>query len=73
MDERYRLIQQDQRIEVHNLLRQLQTIRLRWLKVASGTLKTKITDVPKDLNPTLSKLGLLPRFSKPPAWVPSLV
>jgi hypothetical protein len=65
--------QQDQTIEVHNLLRQLQTIRLGWLKVASKTLKTKITDVPKDLNPTLSKLGLLPLFSQPPAWAPRLV
>jgi transposase len=65
--------QQDQTIEVHNLLRQLQTIRLGWLEVASKTLKTKITDVPKDLNPTLSKLGLLPLFSQPPAWAPRVL
>ncbi len=60
--------QQDQTIEVHNLLRQLQSIRLGSLKVAGKTLKTKITDVPKDLNPVLNKLGLLPLFSQPPAW-----
>jgi transposase len=65
--------QQDQTIEVHNLLRQLQTIRLGWLKVADKTLKTKITDVPKDLNPVLNNLGLLPLFSQPPAWAPRVV
>jgi transposase len=65
--------QQDHTIEVHNLLRQLQTIRLGWLKVAGKTLKTKITDVPKDLNPILNSLGLLPLFSQPPAWAPRVV
>jgi transposase len=60
--------QQDQTIEVHNLLRQLQTIRLGWLKVSGKTLQTLVTDVSKDLNPTLNKLGLLPLFSQPPSW-----
>lgn len=60
--------QEDETIEVHNLLRQLQSIRLGWLKVAGKTLKTLVTDVPKDLNGVLSKLELLPLFSQPPAW-----
>jgi transposase len=64
--------QKDETIEVHNLLRQLQSIRLGWLKVADKTIKTLVTDVPKDLNPILSKLGLLPLFSQPPPWATGL-
>jgi len=64
--------QKDETIEVHNLLRQLQSIRLGWLKVADKTIKTLVTDVPKDLNPILSKLELLPLFSQPPAWATGL-
>jgi len=62
--------QQDQTIEVHNLLRQLQTIRLGRLEVEGKPFKTMVTQVPRDLNGTLSKLGLLPLFSQPPAWAP---
>jgi transposase len=61
--------QKDQTIEVHNLLRQLQAIRLGRLEVEGKALKTKVTRVPKDLNATLSKLGLLPLFAQPPPWV----
>ena len=60
----------DQTIEVHNLLRQLQSIRLGRLEVAGKAVKSLVTQVPKDLNPTLSKLGLLPLFSQPPTWAP---
>ena len=60
--------QQDETIEIHNLLRQLQSIRLGCLKVEGKTLKTVVTEVPKDLNEVLSKLELLPLFSQPPAW-----
>jgi transposase len=63
--------QQDQTIEVHNLLRQLQSIRLGCLEVAGKTFKTQVTRVPKDLNVVLNKLGLLPLFAQPPAWAPS--
>ena len=63
----------DQTIEVHNLLRQLQTIRLGRLEVNGKIFKSKVTRVPKDLNATLSKLGLLPLFSEPPDWAPSHV
>ncbi|HYL93809.1 MAG TPA: IS1634 family transposase [Alphaproteobacteria bacterium] len=62
--------QQDQTIEVHNLLRQLQTIRLGRLEVQGKPFKTLVTRVPRDLNATLSKLGLLPLFSQPPTWAP---
>jgi transposase len=62
--------QQDQNIEVHNLLRQLQTIRLGSLEVEGKPFKTMVTQVPRDLNAILSKLGLLPRFSQPPTWAP---
>ncbi len=65
--------QKDQTIEVHNLLGQLQSIRLGELEVAGKACKTLVTKVPKDLNPTLNKLGLLPLFSQPPAWAPGLL
>jgi hypothetical protein len=60
--------QKDQSIEVHNLLRQLQCIRLGNLEVAGKALKTDVTRVPKDMNALLDKLGLLPLFAAPPAW-----
>ena len=64
--------QKDQTIEVHNLLRQLQTIRLGRLEVQGKPFKMMVTQVPADLNATLSKLGLLPLFSQPPAWAPGV-
>src|SRR6266487_4280538 len=63
--------QKDQTIEVHNLLRQLQSIRLGRLAVADKALKTMVTQVPKDVNATLDRLGLLPLFAHPPAWAPA--
>lgn len=62
--------QKDEAIEVHNLLRQLQSIRLGRLEVAGKVFKTMVTRVPKGLNPTLAKLGLLPLFAQPPSWAP---
>ena len=62
----------DQTIEVHNLLRQLQTIRLGRLEVEGKPFKTMVTQVPKDLNAILSKVGLLPLFSQPPTWAPGV-
>ncbi len=59
-----------QTIEVHHLLRQLQTIRLGRLEVNGKRLKTKVTRVPKDLNAILGQLELLPLFTQPPAWAP---
>jgi transposase len=63
--------QKDQTIEVHNLLRQLQSIRLGRLEVAGKALRTVVTQVPKDLNQLLDKLGLLSLFSQPPSWAPA--
>jgi transposase len=62
--------QKDQTIEVHNLLRQLQSIRLGRLELAGKTLRTVVTQVPKDLNELLDKLGLLSIFTQPPTWAP---
>ena len=64
--------QKDQTIEVHNLLRQLQTIRLGRLEVQGKPFKTMVTQVRRDLNSALNKLGLLPLFSQPPAWAPQI-
>jgi len=63
--------QKDQTIEVHNLLRQLQSVRLGRLELDGNTLKTMVTRVPKDLNGTLNQLGLLPLFAHPPTWAPA--
>lgn len=62
--------QKDQTIEVHNLLRQLQTIRLGRLELDGKRFKTMVTRVPKDLNALLNKLDLLTLFAHPPAWTP---
>lgn len=61
----------DQTIEVHNLLRQLQAIRLGYLAVEGKPLKTLVTDVPSELNEVLDKLGLLPLFASAPSWAPA--
>jgi transposase len=63
--------QKDQTLEVHNLLRQLQSIRLGRLELDGQPLKTMVTRVPKDLNGTLNQLGLLPLFAHPPSWAPA--
>ena len=63
--------QKDENIEVHNLLRQLQSIRLGRLDLGGKIFKTMVTQVPKDLNATLNKLGLLPLFAHPPTWAPA--
>lgn len=60
--------EKDQTIEVHNLLRQLQTIRLGCLEIDGKAFRTMVTQVPKDLNATLNTLGLLPLFAQPPTW-----
>jgi transposase len=63
--------QKDQTIEVHNLLRQLQSIRLGQLEAGGKTFKTMVTHVPKDLNRLLEKLNLLSLFAHPPSWAPA--
>jgi len=66
LDQQWR--QKDQTIEVHNLLRQLQCIRVGHLELEGKTFKTVVTHVPKEMNATLDKLGLVPLFASPPAW-----
>ncbi len=60
--------QKDQTIEVHNFLRQLQSIRLGRLELGGEACKMMVTQVPKDLNEALARLDLLPLFAKPPTW-----
>ena len=52
--------------EVPRLLRQLQTVRLGLLKLGSRVHRTVMTDIPKNLNAQLRKLGLAPLFAAPP-------
>lgn len=48
------------------ILRQLQTIRLGMLKLGSKVQRSVMTDIPKNLNEQLRKLGLAPLFAGPP-------
>lgn len=52
--------------EVPRLLRHLQTIRLGRLRVAQKLPRTLMTQIPKNLNDQLHKLGLVPLFASPP-------
>jgi transposase len=52
--------------EVPRILRQLQTIRLGRLKLGSRVHRTVMTDIPKNLNDQLRRLGLASLFAAPP-------
>jgi hypothetical protein len=52
--------------EVPRILRRLQTIRIGRLKVGDKPVGTLMTDIPKELNDTLEKLGLLKLFATLP-------
>jgi hypothetical protein len=52
--------------EVPRILRQLQTIRLGRLKLGSKVHRTVMTDIPKNLNDQLRRLGLAAIFAAPP-------
>jgi DDE family transposase len=52
--------------EVPRLLRQLQTIRVGTLRLGEKLCSKLMTDVPKDLNAQLKKLGLAHLFAAPP-------
>jgi transposase len=54
--------------EVPRILRELQTIRIGYLKIGSQTLKAMMTTIPEDLNQLLSKIGLLKLFATLPDW-----
>jgi len=53
--------------EVPRILRQLQTIRLGRLKLGSRVHRTLMTDIPKNLNDQLRRLGLASLFAAPPS------
>ncbi len=52
--------------EVPRILRRLQTIRIGRLQVGDRPVGTLMTDIPKELNETLEKLGLLKLFATLP-------
>ena len=52
--------------EVPRVLRQLQTIRVGTLRLGEKVCSKLMTDVPKDLNAQLTKLGLAHLFAAPP-------
>lgn len=54
--------------EVPRILRRLQTIRIGRLQAGRKTTQTLMTNVPKALNETLEKLGLIKLFATLPAW-----
>ena len=51
--------------EVPRVLRHLQTIRLGVLKLGQQIQRTVMTEIPKELNEQLAKLGLSPLFAAP--------
>lgn len=53
--------------EVPRILRQCQTIRLGLLKLGSSIHRTVMTEIPKNLNDQLRKLGLASLFAAPPS------
>ena len=53
--------------EVPRVLRQLQTIRLGHLQLGPDTQRTVMTQVPKEMNEQLQRLGLAPLFAAPPS------
>ena len=52
--------------EVPRVLRHLQTIRLGRLRLGQKVVRTLMTQIPKNLNDQLQKLGLAPLFAAPP-------
>jgi transposase len=54
--------------ELQRLLRQLQSIRVGYLKIAGKDSKRLLTQIPAQLNSLLDRLGLLTLFAQPPAW-----
>jgi transposase len=54
--------------EVPRILRRLQTIRMGRLQTSKKQTTTLMTSVPKELNETLEKLGLIKLFATLPTW-----
>jgi transposase len=61
-----------ERADVQRLLRQLQSIRIGYLKLAGQQSKRLLTQIPPQLNSLLDRLGLLHLFAQPPAWASNL-
>jgi transposase len=59
-----------EREEVPRLLRKLQTIRVGTLHLGDRVCEKLMTEVPKDLNGQLRKLGLAGLFAAPPEGIP---
>ena len=55
-----------EREEVPRVLRHLQTIRVGTLHIGPDIHRTVMTEIPKNLNGQLQKLGLTPLFASPP-------
>jgi hypothetical protein len=53
--------------EVPRILRKLQTIRVGTLQMGNKICEQLMTEVPKDLNAQLTKLGLAELFAAPPS------
>ena len=54
--------------EVPRILRRLQSIRIGQLQVADKTARSLMTDIPKELNVLLEKLGVTKLFATVPDW-----
>jgi len=54
--------------EVPRLLRQLQTIRIGQLQIGGQPVRSLMTEIPKELNALLEKLGLIKLFATVPDW-----
>jgi transposase len=54
--------------QLQRLLRQLQSIRVGYLKIAGKDSKRLLTQIPAELNSLLDRLGLLTLFAQPPTW-----
>jgi hypothetical protein len=55
-----------QKADLQRLLRQLQSIRVDYLKIAGKDSKRLLTQIPTELNSLLDRLGLLALFAQPP-------
>ncbi len=60
---------QEEKAEVPRILRELQTIRVGFLKVNKTTLPPQITQIPEHLEKLIEKLKIHKLFSSPPSWI----
>jgi transposase len=54
--------------EVPRILRRLQSIRIGQLQVAGKTARNLMTEIPRELNELLEKLGVIKLFATVPDW-----